>query len=89
MTLRVNVLNSEGFILKGNSALKIPVSLLVLDFIGAMLLGLGLAEWFADTGFVPESFQFENYPVVMVICGTLFMLPVILHIFKMAAGKKG
>lgn len=71
--------------LKENRTLKIPVSLLVLDFIGAILLGVGLAEWFADTGLVPERFQFENYYIAMVICGGLFMLPLILHFVKTAA----
>jgi len=71
--------------LKENSTFRIPVSLLVLDIVGALLLGLGLAEWFADTGLVPERFQFESYYIAMVICGGLFMLPLILHIVKMAA----
>jgi hypothetical protein len=74
-------------ILKEYSAFKIPVSLLVMDFIGAILLGLGLAEWFAETGLVPERFQFERYYVAMVICGGLLMLPMMVHIVKMAAAR--
>ena len=68
--------------LKENSAIKIPVPLLVLDIIGAILLGLGLAEWFADTGLVPERLQFESCYIAMVICGVLFMLPLIIHIVR-------
>ena len=68
--------------LKANSTFKIPMSLLVLDFIGAILLGVGLAEWFADTGLVPERLQFESYYIAMVICGVLFMLPLIIHIVR-------
>ncbi|MGB5425174.1 MAG: chemotaxis protein [Gammaproteobacteria bacterium] len=74
--------------LKENSTFKIPMSLLVLDFIGAILLGVGLAEWFADTGLVPERFLFENYYIAMVICGGLFMLPLILHILKKSAVRR-
>ena len=80
-----NPAKEEDFILKENSTFKIPVSLLVLDFIGAILLGVGLAEWLADTGLVPERFQVENYYIAMVICGGLLMLPMILHIVKTAA----
>ena len=58
-----------------------------MDFIGAILLGLGLAEWFAETGLVPERFQFERYYVAMVICGGLLMLPMMVHIVKMAAAR--
>ena len=73
--------------MKESSAFKIPVSLLVMDFIGAILLGVGLAEWFAETGLVPERFQFERYYIAMVICGALLMLPMIVHIVKMAAAR--
>ena len=70
--------------MKEKCALKIPLHLLLLDFIGAALLGLGLAEWFANTGLVPESLRFENYYIVMVIAGGLLMLPVLLHFIKLA-----
>jgi len=81
--VRIHV-KSRGFDLKENNAFNIPVHLLVLDFIGAILLGIGLAEWFADTDLVPLGYQFENYYIVMVICGGLFMLPVMIHIVKTA-----
>ena len=76
--------------MKEKCALKIPLHLLVLDFVGAALLGLGLAEWFANTGLVPESLRFENYYIVMVIVGCLLMLPVLLHFMKLArSGWRG
>jgi len=76
--------------LKEKCALKIPLHLLLLDFVGAALLGLGLAEWFANTGLVPESIRFENYYIVMVIVGGLLMLPVLLHFMKVArSGWRG
>ena len=71
-----------------NKPLKIPPSLLVLDFIGAVLVGLGMAEWLADTNLVPESFRFENYPVTLVICGVILMLPAILHVIQYATGRR-
>lgn len=76
--------------MKEQCALKIPLHLLVLDFVGAALLALGLAEWFANTGLVPESLRFENYYIVMVIVGGLLMLPVLFHFMKLArSGWRG
>ena len=80
-------IRKEGSILKENSALKIPLPLLVLDLLGAIVLGLGLAEWFADTNIVPVQLQFENYYIFMVICGVLFMFPLILHIVKSSLAR--
>ena len=68
--------------------LNIPVSLIILDFLGTALLVLGLADWLADTGFVPESLRFENYPIALVIIGGLLILPLLLHIIKFAASQK-
>ena len=67
--------------------LKIPVQLLVLDALGALLLGLGLAEWFAGTGLVPEALRFENYDIAMVVCGALLMLPLIAFVVRSALGR--
>ena len=51
--------------------------LIILDAIGAILLGVGAAELFANTNLVPKSFQFENYAMVMIIFGIAMMLPII------------
>jgi uncharacterized membrane protein YidH (DUF202 family) len=80
-------IRKEDSILKENGALKIPLPLLVLDLLGAIVLGLGLAEWFANTNIMPVQFQFENYYIVMVICGGLLMFPLILHIVKSALAR--
>ena len=74
--------------MSSNKPLKIPVHLPALDFIGAVLVGIGLAEWFAGVGLVPESLQFENYPVTLVICGVILMLPAIVHVIQFATGRK-
>lgn len=71
-----------------NKPLKIPPSMLVLDFIGAILVGLGMAEWLADTNLVPESLRFGNYPVTLVICGVILMFPAILHMIQYATGRR-
>ena len=59
--------------------LRIPMRLIVLDAIGAILLGLGIAELFANTNLVPKSLQFENYAMVMIIFGIAMMLPIITY----------
>ena len=67
--------------------LKIPVQLLVLDALGAVLLGLGLAEWFGGTNLVPESLRFDNYYIAMVVCGALLMLPLVAFVLRTALGR--
>ncbi len=69
--------------MKEKVSVKSLVPLFLLDFIGAILVVLGLAEWFAYTNFIPQSFQFENYYVFMVVCGVLLMLPALMFIVKL------
>jgi len=74
--------------LTAKKTLNIPLSLIILDFIGTALLLLGLADWLADAGLVPESLRFANYPIALVIIGGLLILPLLLHIIKFAAANK-
>jgi hypothetical protein len=67
--------------------LKMPLQLLVLDALGAVLLGLGLAEWFGGTNLVPESLRFDNYYIAMVVCGALLMLPLVAFVLRTARGR--
>ena len=59
---------------------KPPIGLVVLDAVGAILLGLGLAERFAGTNLIPGSFQFENYDLVMMVVGVFLMVPMLLSV---------
>ena len=65
-----------------SKALKIPMQLIVLDTIGALLLGLGIAEQFAKTNLVPQPWQISNYAIFMVIFGIAFMLPMVTYILS-------
>lgn len=65
--------------------LSIPLRLIIMDAIGAVLLGVGVAELFADTNLIPESWRFENYALVMIILGIALMLPIITY---MLSGRK-
>lgn len=65
--------------------LAIPFKLIVMDALGAVLLGLGVAEMFAGTNLVPKAWQFENYPLMMIIFGIALMLPIVTY---MLSGRK-
>ena len=62
--------------------LHIPMRLIILDAIGAVLLGLGIAELFANTNLMPEAWQLPNYAVIMIIFGIAMMLPMVTYIFS-------
>lgn len=68
--------------------ISIPMKLLVLDIIGAILVGLGLAEWFAATNLVPEVLRFERYYIAMVAGGGLLMLPLLFHVLRAASENR-
>ena len=65
--------------------LSIPMQLIIMDAIGAVLLGVGVAELFANTNLVPAAWRFENYAIVMIILGIALMLPIITY---MLSGRK-
>ncbi len=65
--------------------LAIPVKLIVMDAFGAVLLGLGVAEMFAGTNLVPQSWQFDHYALMMIIFGIALMLPIVTY---MLSGRK-
>ncbi|HEX9626157.1 MAG TPA: DUF1418 family protein [Acidiferrobacterales bacterium] len=67
---------------------KIPPQLLILDAVGVILAGLGLAERLAGTNLVPTALRFENYDIVMIVVGILLMVPLVRHIVNAArAGR--
>lgn len=70
-----------------NQKMKMPFMLLALDFIGTALIGLGLAEKFADTGFIPRSMQFPNYEWIMLGIGVILTVPFIIYTVKKALSK--
>lgn len=61
---------------------KIPLGLLVLDGIGAMLVGLGLAKMFGDVDIVPANLLFDDKGWTLVIVGGLLMLPFMFNFFS-------
>ncbi|MHB8535673.1 MAG: DUF1418 family protein [Sulfuricaulis sp.] len=61
-----------------------PPVLLILDIIGTVLLGLGLAKHFAHIDVIPATLRFENYGPVLIGVGAALMLPIMVHIVNRA-----
>ena len=66
---------------------KPPVFLVLLDAVGAMLVGIGAAERFAETHLVPAPLRFENYDLVMMVIGGFLMVPILFGIIGNARRK--
>lgn len=77
--------------MNNRTPLKIPLRLLVLDAIGLVLVGVGLADWLAGTQLVPAGLRFEDYEIVMIIIGVALMVPMYRHIigYVRAGGAHG
>jgi hypothetical protein len=64
-----------------NKTFKPSLGLVVLDAIGAVLLGLGLAKMFAGLDILPASLMVDNTGTTFVIVGILLMLPMLIQLF--------
>jgi len=62
-----------------------PPVLLILDIIGTVLLGLGLAKYFADIDIFPAPWRFDHYGPAFIGIGAALMLPIMVHVIKNAA----
>ncbi|MGQ0443397.1 MAG: hypothetical protein ACT4OH_08175 [Methylophilaceae bacterium] len=69
------MLDKQGF--------KLPLGLLLLDGIGSILVGLGLAIKFGAFE-LPSALQFAEEGLVLIIIGVLLMLPLLIHLFARA-----
>ncbi len=56
---------------------KLPPGLLILDGVGALLLGLGLAEWLTRTELLPAALRFPYHEAVLILVGAAMMAPAI------------
>ena len=69
--------------------MKLPVGLLVMDFIGTLLLAAGLMETFQGSGSVlPPAWLFPAHNWVLVGAGLALMLPFIRYQFRQALARK-
>lgn len=63
------------------TAFKPSLSLIVLDAIGAILVGLGLAKMFAGLDLLPVAFQWDEKGWAFIIIGIMLMLPMMVQLF--------
>ena len=60
----------------------LPLHLIVLDAIGCIMIGLGLAKQFGGIDLLPAQFQLENYGLIFIIFGVILMAPAVFHFVK-------
>jgi hypothetical protein len=64
-----------------NTTFKPSLSLVLLDIIGTLLLGIGLAKKFVGLDFLPAGFAFDQTGWIRIIAGIVLMLPMLFLLF--------
>lgn len=67
--------------------IQLPISLIILDGIGAILVAIALAEMFGEFDIIPDALKFNNYQIIMIITGVLLMIPFIIHVINIVKGN--
>ena len=65
-----------------------PLLLLLLDFIGMAMLGVGLAEYFVQLNWIPEVLRVEYFEFMMIFFGLLLAAPYMVWVIKNATKIK-
>lgn len=60
----------------------LPLPLMLLDFFGVLLVGLGMAMHFAELELLPPEWRFEQDSLVLILVGFALMLPAVIHLLK-------
>ena len=60
---------------------KPSLSRIMLDAIGAIFVGLGLAKMFAGLDLLPVVFQWDEKGWAFIIIGVMLMLPMLVQLF--------
>ena len=61
-------------------SVSIPLTLIVLDVIGMLLVVIGLLGAVADIDILPEGLRFQGYEVACIFAGFVLMAPLMIHI---------
>lgn len=64
-----------------NKTFKPSLGLVILDAIGVLLLGLGLAKMFAGLDILPTNLMLDETGMTFIIVGILLMLPMLIQLF--------
>jgi type IV secretory pathway VirB3-like protein len=57
------------------------LSLVLLDAVGAVFVGLGMAKMFAGLDLFPTAFQWDKKGWLFIIIGILLILPLMVQLF--------
>ncbi len=63
---------------QNKSGLKIPINLIVMDFIGTILIALGLVKMFGGIEIIPSQYLLDDNGWTLIVIGACLMLPFIL-----------
>ena len=68
---------------QNKAGLKIPINLIVLDFIGTILIVLGLIKMFGGIEIIPSQYLLDDNGWTLILVGACLMLPFILFIIQL------
>ena len=68
---------------QNKAGLKIPINLIVLDFIGTILIVLGLIKMFGGIEIIPSQYLLDDKGWTLILVGACLMLPFILFIIQL------
>jgi hypothetical protein len=60
--------------------MKLPLHLVLLDAIGAILLGLGLAKMLAGMDIIPADWLLDSQGWTLIVIGVALMLPMLVYV---------
>lgn len=68
--------------------IRIPLQYLVMEGVGAILAGIGIARVFAGVDLLPWRVPFEHYGEALIVMGVALGAPLVVHLVKGAAAKQ-
>ena len=68
---------------QNKAGLKIPINLIVLDFIGTILIVLGLIKMFGGIEIIPSQYLLDDNGWTLILVGACLMVPFILLIIQL------
>lgn len=67
--------------------MKLPLHLVLLDGVGAIVLGLGLAKLLAGVDILPAEWLLDAQGWTLIIAGIALMLPMMVHLIVTLRAK--
>lgn len=68
---------------QNKTGLKLPTNLIVLDFIGTILIALGLIKMFGGIEIIPSQYLLDDNGWTLILVGVCLMLPFILFMVQL------